>query len=90
MWEDDGTEKVVLEEIRLYPNPVVDRLSVSGPERGEQIGFTDAAGRRCLTYQAESGMVSISVNSLPNGICFVRITKGSDLIKTAKIIISKR
>ncbi|MDR1666998.1 MAG: InlB B-repeat-containing protein [Bacteroidales bacterium] len=62
-------------DLKVYPNPVTDVVSVSGLEGGEVITFFDINGRRWLQSKASNPKEDISVSHLPKGTYLVKIAK---------------
>lgn len=84
MWHSLATGEIdnVWTNLKLYPNPATDVVTISGLEGGEQIAFFDVSGRRWIYTNAINDREDISVKDLPKGTYLVSIAKG----KTEKVI----
>lgn len=71
--------------IRIFPNPVTDRLQVEGQETIQQIELISSDGRIIRKFQPNAMSFSSDLNGLSHGLFFVRI-KTPHQIFTQKII----
>jgi hypothetical protein len=76
----------VINAIVVYPNPVQDRLTISGLSGKEDITIIDLIGRTLYTGKSDGAReMQIPFSSLTSGMYFVRIST-STKTKTMKII----
>lgn len=78
------------EQIKVYPNPVKDKLSVDVLRNyGEPLSFElyDATRILCQRATLAEGTNRIYVHSLTSGIYFFRITSGRAVLRSGKIIL---
>jgi hypothetical protein len=68
-----GLDKIGLPNLNLYPNPAVERITLSGLNGGEQISIIDLNGKIAAMQQALSQETSINVSSLPQGAYLVAV-----------------
>ena len=73
-------------DLKIYPNPATNIVTISGLEGGELISFFDTGGRICLHIKASNDKEDIAINHLPKGVYIVKITKGN-VEKTIKLLI---
>ena len=90
-WKEEAAEQTSVPEIawddlNVYPNPVKDILTISGLEGGEIISIFDLSGRLVINTKATNEIEEISVNNLPSGNYFLRITK-YNFEKYVKIVV---
>ncbi|GHT39822.1 hypothetical protein AGMMS49965_06970 [Bacteroidia bacterium] len=82
---DPGTGINNVEEVatvKLYPNPAIESVTITGLQGNETIRFYDANGRTVLTRKATNSTEVIPVSQLQKGIYIVRIgTKALKLVK---------
>jgi hypothetical protein len=72
--------------ISCYPNPVQDRLNISGLSGKEDIIINDISGRTLYMYKSDGATeMQIPISGLASGMYFVRIST-STKTKTMKII----
>ncbi|RYE17237.1 MAG: T9SS type A sorting domain-containing protein, partial [Sphingobacteriaceae bacterium] len=96
MVEKDG--KVSYSEIRLlnfgtiintalFPNPTIDKATITGVEAGMTIRLLDAAGKVLLIHLATGTTESIPVSSLSKGLYKVQVygTNGN-LLNTTQLV----
>ena len=91
IWEDiqeTSVPEFALENLNVYPNPVKEKLSISGLEGGEIISFINAGGSLCIQTKATGETEEINISNLPAGTYLVRINNGS-VEKTVKIVVAK-
>lgn len=68
----DGVEEVRMAEVRIWPNPTTDRLTVSGAE-GASLALYDLTGR-CLMQVVRCGLrTDLDLNALNAGIYMLRV-----------------
>jgi hypothetical protein len=82
--------ELALMEMKMYPNPARDRVSLQFsklPESGTQIILLDITGKQLLTQEVESDREILNVSTYAPGIYFVRTTMGSDS-RVDKLIIN--
>lgn len=60
-------------EMYLYPNPVSERLYVTGVAEHSPYEIFNTQGGKVLSGQSSSSVIEISLPSLPNGIYFMSI-----------------
>jgi hypothetical protein len=74
--------------LKLYPNPVIDILTIDGLQGGEVIQITDLSGRIVGKSLAvtQSGAATFNVGTLPKGVYPVRIIMGDKAVKVLKLI----
>jgi len=70
-----GVEKSPLQEISVYPNPVLDILSVRNLENNEVVNVYNATGILVASVPASANVVSIDMKPLPSGIYIVKAGK---------------
>jgi hypothetical protein len=83
-----GVAEHSLQNVILYPNPATDNITIICGDNasGSQIEVIDATGRLVLSpYVISGNSVVVDVSSLPEGIYFVRVNKGS-VVLTGKFI----
>ena len=76
--------EVNIENIKLYPNPVIDNLIVSGFVGNASVAISDINGKTLITKQI-TGNGNIDINKLPKGLYFINIIT-NDGIFERKII----
>jgi len=84
-----GDNHVVGQEIKLYPNPVIDMMNVSsGNELIENVELLDIQGRTIRNIKGDNhNEVQISIEDLPNAIYLVKV-KTDKGIKALKVVKS--
>ena len=86
---EEEDPNLVLDEntsnIRVYPNPAVDRLNVVASE-GASINLTNIMGSVVRSTIAESNEVSIDVSDLPSGVYIISVEDKGNRI-TRKIMV---
>jgi hypothetical protein len=66
------------EQIKIYPNPVVDIINVALPEKANRITVLNNLGQAVTTIDQVNEANSINVEALSSGIYFIKIEKGTD------------
>jgi hypothetical protein len=73
--------------VKVYPNPSSGMFTVEVPSTGSRlIEVTDLTGRVILSNKSSDQFVNVNINSLSNGIYYVKIQteQGSEVIKVVK------
>jgi aminopeptidase N len=79
------------QQIRVYPNPVTDRMMIECPvPTGEiRVCLYDANGRNVSEkrYPSTSGLIEISVADLPEGVYVVKVETGSTEVVRRVVVL---
>ena len=73
---------LTLVQINVFPNPVVEVLNVATPSNNnaKTIQIIDLSGSVLITQQSSEELNAISVKNLANGIYFLKLTFGTEII----------
>ncbi|NPD45335.1 MULTISPECIES: CotH kinase family protein [unclassified Lentimicrobium] len=77
-----GIEETPVSQIRTYPNPVNDRLYITGLEEAVEMNIYNISGQLVLSTHAQNYM---NVSHLESGIYILNIIKGKEL-STHKLV----
>ncbi len=75
--------------IAAYPNPATDFVTISLkelPSEATTFGLYDFSGRKLLSGELVSREKTLSFGSMDSGVYFLRISRGSQHVKTFKIV----
>lgn len=73
----------VLDDLKLYPNPVLDYLTISATDAIKEVQVYDLKGQ--LLYRITENLQDVDMKHLTSGVYFVKI-KSDNLQKTFKVI----
>ena len=81
-----GISELVWDNLKVYPNPASNVVTVSGLDGGELISFLDAAGRLCIQIKAAGFKEDINVSDFPHGAYLIKVEK-HNAEKTVKLVV---
>ena len=89
----DGVEETVHSTIRVFPDPVSDRLFIDhGQGKIESLAMYDPTGREVYREDDQSALtgptIVVAVSAFPTGVYVLRI-QGEGHMATKKIIVQK-
>lgn len=79
---DTGTEEELVNTIKTYPNPVNDRLYITGLDESAEMHIYNISGQLLVSYHAKN---NIDVSALESGVYIMTISKGKEQ-STHKIV----
>ena len=82
--EDDGVEENLAGNVKVFPNPVKDILTVETSEYQDVMIF-DITGR-CVIEQSVNGIANIDMSQMTKGVYFVRMY-GENRTATRKVVV---
>jgi hypothetical protein len=74
-------------EVKLYPNPAQDQVTMDGLENGSAIELINALGAIVRQAQASGYSETISVQNLPEGLYMVRITMTNGQTNHQRVLV---
>lgn len=74
-----------VENIRIFPNPVIDFLSIRTTSDINEIEIISILGQQILSIKVYQKITTLDLSILQNGVYFLKF-KGNDEVKTVKII----
>ena len=77
-----GREK----EIRLFPNPVKDAITIEGLDGGEVIAIYDLTGRKVKSWTSNTSVTTVSLSSLSEGVYHINIIRANGTKNMYKIV----
>lgn len=75
-----------LTELSIYPNPTADQFYIEGLEPGLRVRVYNAVGVALRNITAFSSVEQISLGDQPNGMYYITISNGDDVIGRYKVI----
>ncbi|PWJ56902.1 putative secreted protein (Por secretion system target) [Dyadobacter jejuensis] len=76
-------------EVKVFPNPANDRVSISGLYGDEQIVISNAAGQKLKTLQVDNDEMTLDLRSLGEGIYVLQVRSQNHIHFAKKILIAK-
>jgi hypothetical protein len=73
-------------KIISYPNPVSDKLTISGLQQGTDIAVFNITGKKLLSFISSDDIMIISLSALPANTYIVQASSEGKIIYTEKII----
>lgn len=67
-----ATDMTVLSEVRCYPNPVTDRLCISGVPAGNRVEIVSLDGKLMKSVESGGSEITLPVADLPHGTYLLR------------------
>lgn len=67
-----ATDMTVLSEVRCYPNPVTDRLCISGVPAGNRVEIVSLDGKLMKSVESGGSEITLPVADLPQGTYLLR------------------
>lgn len=80
-----GTDEFVFNQMKLYPNPVTDMLTISNTEMMSGVMVADMLGRILSTKNVNDTETKVDMSNYPTGTYLVQVTIDS-AVKTFKVI----
>ncbi|AZB10810.1 T9SS C-terminal target domain-containing protein [Chryseobacterium sp. G0162] len=74
------------DQLKVYPNPVQDILTVSLDQKILLVTVYNAAGQLILTKAINDTKGTIDFSALPSGVYMVKVNAANDFVKTVKVI----
>lgn len=76
-------------DLRLFPNPATDQVTVCGLRGSETIRVLDIAGRVVLTTTAASGTQSVDLSGFAPSVYFVRVEASGGESRLLRLVVSR-
>ncbi len=83
---DGVDDRQVTLEAAVYPNPVTDRLVLRVDDTDLRYSLTDVNGRAIAADNIIDVQTSIEMSNLAQGVYFLRVDNGKNMVKTFKIV----
>jgi hypothetical protein len=80
-----GTEDSVIEGFSYFPNPVVDKVTISAKDEISQISIINILGQEVALFEGTSNQMVLDLSIYASGNYFAKIQVG-DSIKTVRLI----
>jgi hypothetical protein len=80
-----SSKKVLIDDFKIYPNPVSNRVSVSAAESIDNMRIYDLSGRLVKQASPRKAAFSVDVSGLSKGVYLVKLNAG-DREATTKMI----
>ncbi|UKB81209.1 T9SS type A sorting domain-containing protein [Chryseobacterium sp. MEBOG07] len=81
---DEITTKA--DQLKIYPNPVQDILTISFDQKILLVAVYNAAGQEVLTKAINDMKGTIDVSGLVSGAYLIKVNAANDVVKTVKVI----
>ena len=82
---EEGIKEIESNNLKIYPNPANNFVSIDGIDAGEMIIITDLNGRKLISTIASSTSETVDISGLPTGIYVISVGKAN-----AKLVVSSR
>jgi hypothetical protein len=73
--------------IRIYPNPASDKLYIAHPDQVNELEVLTVTGNRVLRKILYESETELDISALPPGIYLLKLLKGTQVIRSGKLII---
>lgn len=83
---DGVDDRQVTLEAAVYPNPVTDRLVLRVDDTDLRYSLIDVNGRAIAADNIIDVQTSIEMSNLAQGVYFLRVDNGKNMVKTFKIV----
>lgn len=82
-----GMEGVTAANVKAYPNPFSDRLTLTSNAIIEKVEVYNASGQLLFAQQTNTSMVELNMNAYESGVYFIRLTggEGSTMVTAVKL-----
>ena len=80
-----GTEEVLTEEVKIYPNPTIDKVQIEHPFAPERMELYSLQGQR-LYLQTDGDLNHLSLTTFASGIYILKIYYGEGRVKSQRLI----
>jgi photosystem II stability/assembly factor-like uncharacterized protein len=84
-----GIEEMTIEDIRLYPNPVKEKLYLDNIDLVESISIFSITGSQVLHMETASGDISIDMSTIEEGVYFISFMDIEGGVSTKKLVKTK-
>lgn len=74
----DSTNTTVINDLLIYPNPVIDKLYFSNLLENSKISIFSIGGKEVMTLNNSSGQAIAELHTLPRGIYIAQISNGNE------------
>ncbi len=81
-----AVNKVVFDEISIYPNPAADRVYFNNLPENSRIVLVDLLGRNIIEKNASELSDGLSLQPYTNGYYLIRVIHGQEFVKTVKVL----
>ena len=81
-----GTEEFVANSIKLYPNPVIDLVTISSTEIITKIEVVNMLGQLVFSDEINEIETNIDMSRYATGTYLVRVSAEDNKIKTFKVV----
>jgi hypothetical protein len=81
-----GTKLTESQDLSVYPNPVTDKLNVSGLERGNNIKLYNSGGVVVFDSEVMNNLETISMEHLPSGMYLLIVSESNEITGRFKTI----
>lgn len=82
---DNNRAHLATNTIKIFPNPAVDYISISGSAKVERVVIYNLVGRKTKTFRTQDGD-KYNVTDLPKGMYLVQLLgAGDDIITTRRL-----
>jgi hypothetical protein len=72
--------------IKMYPNPTTGDVKIYGVQPGNNIAIYNTDGRKVTSFRASSILESTSLHQHPNGMYFMVVDNGSQVVGRFKLV----
>jgi len=77
---------IASENLKVFPNPVLDHLNVSSDKSILSVAVYNAAGQQVLFDDINSNKGTVDFSALTSGVYMVKVNTGHNTVKTVKVI----
>lgn len=81
-----GTEEFVTNTIKLYPNPVINLVTISSTEIMTKIEVVNMLGQLVFSDKINEIETNVDMSRYASGTYLIRVSAGNDKVKTFKVI----
>ncbi|MCO5247440.1 MAG: T9SS type A sorting domain-containing protein [Chitinophagales bacterium] len=88
--ENSPIRNVIFDEqrdIKIYPNPAKEQISISGLQGGETIIIYDLYGRVISQLKTNHSQTTIALGNIGNGTYLIQLMQGDFIVATREIIV---
>jgi hypothetical protein len=73
-------------EVKIYPNPAYDKVTISGVTTGNTIRVADVTGKVVIEQKAEGNLATVNLGNLSTNMYILQVVENGKVVHSQKIV----